>query len=167
MFLKACNLYQIEYSLKQSKEELQKRSECIDALQNIINAINSLDRDVSAQSNMSELTLSNGVKIGSSKNADTFIYNELNIINNIIISVLNTKTSVYGIGYNGGNDIESISSLFEDVFSRISTLYGNGIRSIIRKMLTFYKALLMLLILLIKVLKIKQLQLITVILLLN
>ena len=27
---------------------------------------------------MSELTLSNGVKIGSSKNADTFIYNELN-----------------------------------------------------------------------------------------
>ena len=35
------------------------------------------------------------------------------------------------------------------------------------KMLTFYKALLMLLILLIKVLKIKQLQLTTVILLLN
>ena len=133
LFLKACNLYQIEYSLKQSKEEFQKRSECIDALQNIINAINSLDRDVSAQSNMSELTLSNGVKIGSAKNADTFIYNELNIINNIIISVLNTKTSVYGIGYNGGNDIESISSLFEDVFSRISTLYGNGIRTIIRK----------------------------------
>ena len=133
LFLKACNLYQIEYSLKQSKEELQKRSECIDALQNIVNAINNLDRDVSAQSNMSELTLSNGIKIGSSKNVDTFIYNELNIINNIIISVLNTKTSVYGIGYNGGNDIESISSLFEDVFSRISTLYGNGIRTIIRK----------------------------------
>ena len=133
LFLKACNLYNIEYSLKQSKEELQKRSECIDALQNIVNAINNLDRDVSAQSNMSELTLSNKIKIGSSKNPDTFIYNELNIINNIIISVLNTKTSVYGIGYNGGNDIESISSLFEDVFSRISTLYGNGIRTIIRK----------------------------------
>lgn len=133
LFLKACNLYQIEYLLKQSKEELQKRSECIDALQNIINAINNLDRDVSAQSNMSELTLSNGVKIGNSKSAGTFIYNELNIINNIIVSVLNTKTSVYGIGYNGGKDIESISSLFEDVFSRISTLYGNGIRTIIRK----------------------------------
>lgn len=133
LFLKACNLYEVEYSLKQSKEELQKRSECIDALQNIVNAINNLDRDVSAQSNMNELTLSNGVKIGNSKSTDTFIYNELNTINNIIVSVLNTKTSVYGVGYNNGKNIESITSLFEDVFSRISTLYGNGIRTIIRK----------------------------------
>ena len=132
LFLSECNIYELDNALQKSKEEIQKRSECLDSLQNIIKALNALDSSVNAQSNLSELTLTSGVKIGSSKTYGSFIYNELSLINNLIVSVLNTKTSVFGVGYNGGNDIASIKDLFDDVYSEIAKLYGNGIRTIIR-----------------------------------